>query len=208
MRYSAFVLLAALAIGSADAHAANPYEVFRLGMSEAEIVAAAEAHGGVMFNPEEREGEPPRHLDNLRVLFGGIPMEEEQAGGMFIFEKDRLRQTRFDHYFMPHMEEAELTAVECREKFERIGKNLEAVYGKPARMHKKKGGSGNEIHETDIVWNSGATTVRARMITHDMSHLYETPRCGMIEVRIFAGTESEQKEFGGRLPGLLLHSPQ
>ncbi len=192
MRIAAIALVISAAIGTADARAANPYEVFRLGMSEAEALAAAKEHDGDLFDLDKREWRKPKDLGAFRVLYGHIPMEPQRAIGMFVFEHDRLKKVRFDYFLMNDYTPAEI----CDEIFEQAKSDISEIYGphsdssEPARPEPP-------FQVKAEVWKSKGSVVSLFM--SDAPHPMPRRSCSVISSDLFDGNEVEHKAFEARL---------
>ena len=170
-------------------------------MSVAEFEQAVEENGGEAFDLAKREAEerdePPEDTGPYRIFLGGVPAEDE-AMGTFFFKDDRLRFAKLGYVFLPHMIPPGLTEAECNIMFDRIGSEIEAVYG-PASTEVTSEPDPNM--ETTVTWTSDSATVIAYKYidrTRDFEHP-GTPRCGVIDVRVFTGTEEEQAAFEAEL---------
>ncbi|MEX0838668.1 MAG: hypothetical protein WD034_03975 [Parvibaculum sp.] len=195
MRYSAFVLLAAFAIGSADAHAANPYEVFRLGMSEAEIVAAAEAHGGRILTPEELQElklVKSRKVDEFRTFFAEIPMEPHQAMGYFALERDHLQQIVFNYFVWLDRTPPGI----CSAILEQATREIGEVYGIPSNSD-AFAGTDAEFRGKTVNWSTDEHTVS--LFTTDAPPHSSPGSCDIVQAHVFAGTQTKREAFDARL---------
>lgn len=191
MRLLAAALFAIACIAAGEAHAANPYEVFRLGMSEEEAVAAAKEHGGDIFDVYEREGEKPRTTGAFRTLFGGIPMESSQANGMFVFENDQLKQMRFDYY----LREEHTHPGTCGSIAEQAKKEISEVYGSPSESQGFSG-SETELRGKITWWNVEGLLIDIFMA--DAPPLSSPGSCDIIWTELFDGKAEELEAFGAR----------
>jgi hypothetical protein len=181
MRLLAAALFAIACIAAGEAHAANPYEVFRLGMSEEEAVAAAKEHGGDIFDVYEREGEKP----------GDIPMEPYQATGMFVFEHDRLKQMRFDYY----LQQDQTPPGICGSIAEQAKKEISEVYGSPSESQGFSG-SETELRGKITWWNVEGLLIDIFMA--DAPPLSSPGSCDIIWTELFDGKAEELEAFGAR----------
>lgn len=208
MRLAAFALPALIAIGAIDARAADPYEVFRLGMSVAEFKQAVEENGGEAFDPIERgareRNETPEDLGPYRIFLGGVPAEDE-AMGTFIFKDGTLKIATFEYEFLPHTTpEGWKTASECEAMFARIGRQIETVYGAST-------GFAGPIEDSDgsvtRAWHLPDATVDLYMyIDATAGQLLpgslegdQTSYCGSLRATAFDGNEKERDLFGSEM---------
>lgn len=192
MRIAAIALVNSAAIGAANAEAANPYEVFRLGMTAAEVETAAEAHDGKAVDVTRRaadrgtvEWTPAPTQRQYQVSF---PMVD-RALGNFGFEHDRLQHIRLLYYFIVHLADPAdwLTAAQCDEMFARITGEIETVYGEPAETTDK---AEDSLRSRERFWSFRDAIIEAHMAAFSM-RADDEPACGIVEVNVFAGTKAE-----------------
>lgn len=188
MRVVSAVVLAFALLGAAEARAANPYEVFRLGMSEAEAVAAAREYEGDIFNIEEREGEEAQILGDFRILFGDVPIQPYQATGMFVFTKDRLKSVRFDY---PVWQDNMPPGI-CDALFERVTNDISKVYGSQFDL-KEIAGSETQLRGRIALWESTESVVSLFMA--DAPPLSPSRSCDIASSELFDGNEEEREAF-------------
>jgi len=181
----------ALLSAASAADAANPYEVFRLGMSEAEAVAAAKEHGGDVFDVDERESEEPKSFGTFRILFGDIPMEPYQATGMFVFEHDRLKEMRFDY----HLWEKHTPPGICGSIAGQARKEISEVYGPPSEPEGFSG-SETELRGKITWWNVEGLLINIFMA--DAPPLSSPGSCDIVWTELFDGNAEELEAFGVR----------
>ena len=193
MRLAAFALLSFAAIGTADAQAAKPCEVFRLGMTAAEVEAAAEAHGGrILSSEEENDFGISWKADEFLVVFGGIPMEHHQATGMFTFERDRLQEVRFDYFLWENLTPPGI----CNAIFEQTAREISEVYGTTSDLEEFSG-TDAEFRGMTVNWSADEHTVS--LFAADGPPHSAPGSCDIIQVVIFAGTQTELEIFSRRL---------
>jgi hypothetical protein len=198
--FAALLALICLALGGADA--ANPYEVFRLGMSVAEFEQAVEENGGEAFDLAKREAkerdEPPEDTGPYRIFMGGLPSEGE-AMGTFIFKDEKFRFAALQYEFLPHtVQDGWKTAAECETMFARIGKQIEAVYGPSTGIVDADEAPNRTVTR---LWHLPGATVDFYMFIDGMAGraipgdnsgaLY----CGSLHVSLFDGNEKERDSF-------------
>jgi hypothetical protein len=192
MRLAAVVLFISAAIGSADVQAANPYDVFRLEMSEVEIEAAAEAQGGRILTPEELELDDSGEPNGFRIVFVEIPMEPHQATGMFVLERDRLQQIGFDYF----VRRDRTPPGTCNSILEQAAKEIGEVYGAPSNSD-AFAGTESVFRGKTVNWNTDDYTVSLFIV--DAPPLSSPESCDIVQVEIFAGTQMEYEAFAERL---------
>ncbi|MDO8839962.1 MAG: hypothetical protein Q7V31_13640 [Parvibaculum sp.] len=196
MRYSAFVLLAAFAIGCTDARAANPYEVFRLGMSEADVVAAAEAHGGSVVDPTkivpQDAGRKPPDFGSFQMLVGGIPTGT-MGLGMFVLENGELKSIMFDYNFKSP--KPRISQDTCDTMFAHIRQTIAMAHGQPASDEVEVE---DDIRGHLLTWQLEEGTLWAYQRMHGTAAPEKDPYCSDVVTTAFAGTDEACEEFYAR----------
>ncbi len=186
MRFLSATLLTLACLAPAVAWAANPYEIFRLGMSEAETNAVAEAHGGDIFADGEREGEEPRSAGPFRIVFGDVPAGDQLASGRFTFERDRLAHIQFNYFVWRYG----MPPTVCDAVFETAAADIGEVYGLPNRIQAKES-DGTRFKGRFALWESGQASVS--LFLADAPPLSPSGSCDMLSVDIFAGDQNERE---------------
>ncbi|MDX5365129.1 MAG: hypothetical protein LPK88_01825 [Alphaproteobacteria bacterium] len=188
MRFFSAALLTLAYLVPAVAWAANPYEIFRLGMSEGEAVAAAREYDGDIFNIEEREGGEPQILGGFRILFGDVPMQPYQATGMFVFKQDRLKSVRFDYLvWQDHMPPGICDAL-----FDRVTSDISKVYGRRFDLT-DIAGSETQLRGQIARWESTESVISLFMA--DAPPLSPSRSCDIVSSELFDGNEEERETF-------------
>lgn len=186
-------------IVTADAQAANPYEVFRLGMTAAEIETAATAHGGSVVDPTriapQEAGRAPPDFGNFQMLVGGIPTGD-MALGMFILENGELKSFTFDYNFMNSKSpKPRIPREACDATFARIGQSIATVHGQPASDEAEVE---DGIRGHLLTWHLDGGTLWAYQRTQGMMTSEEDPYCSDVVTTAFAGTDEACEEFFAR----------
>ncbi|MBX3446580.1 MAG: hypothetical protein KF765_07485 [Parvibaculaceae bacterium] len=197
---SAVVLILAL-LGAAQVRAANPYEIFRLGMSVAEFKQAMKENGGEVHDAveeAEERGEPLEDTGPYGFFWGVFPTDEKPYG-IFFFKDEKLRTATLEYEFLPHTtQDGWKTAAECETRFAHIGKQIEAVYGPSTGIVDTDETPNRSVTR---LWHLPDATVDFYMFIDGMAGR-TTPGdnsgalyCGSLHASLFDGNEKERGSF-------------
>ncbi|MDO8839963.1 MAG: hypothetical protein Q7V31_13645 [Parvibaculum sp.] len=169
------VALTLFAIGSASAHAANPYEVFRLGMTADEVRSIFAEHDGEIIE-ESNDNE---------LMLGRMPSREPAAATTLVFRDGRLRLVIANYDPVIRFDEPKMTTGWCEENFVSIRAGMETVFGKSEPLVWDE--SDADVRSAVVKWKSARGFVMAVMSLNNES-------CVDLYALLFDGSEEELME--------------